>query len=252
VQHIAVAISHCETAHSICIDAFDMRANHTHGASIMSYPVTLYTDSSRPANSDHRLVVISWKTPQKEVSNPSYKKPPTLCISIPAISITCEPSVLSAAITAAFHDMQNSYLREKINDKSVEQRLEMTFSSQDLSPDAIAAWISSTASGGRLSADRISAWFTSAVSEPLTLLLANKMQLSDEPSAEQLERLQKAIEQRRVLLTKIAGPGTPFGADITKQLIAAVQPAEESLIKQQVLAKLSSYISNSIELEDFI
>lgn len=213
--------------------------------------VSLYTDSSKPLSSDHRLVVIGWKTPQKEVGNTSYKKPPTLCISVPKLELTCSPSILREAMQAAFEDLQNSLLRSLVAEKSIEQRIGWSIDPEAINAAAIASWLSGSGNG-RLSAERIASWFDSSCTEQLTLLLANKMQLSNSPTAEELSKLDAAIKQRRLLLTKIAGPGVPFNKQISEQLLRSVEPAEDSMTKQQVVAKLRSYITQATDLEDLL
>lgn len=216
------------------------------------YTTSIYTDSSRAANNDHRLVVIGWKTPQKEVGNASYRKPPTICLSVPKITISVTPEVLATAMQEAFYDMQNALLRDLVSNKPAEQRVGLSFSDSDFDAAAVKAFMAGSATAGRLSKEKIESWFDSSVTDPLTLLLANRMALSNTPSSEELARLNKAIEQRKLLLTKIAGPGVPFNSDITKQLLKSIEPVEDSLIKQQVAAKLNSYVAQATNLEDLL
>lgn len=215
-----------------------------------NYQFSLYTDSSKPSSSDHRLVVIGWKTPQKEVGNLNYRKPPTICISIPKIRLSISPAIIAEAMQAAFEDLQNSLLRSLIAEKSIEQRVGTNYSDTDFDAAAVASWLAGSGAGnGRLSQDRIATWFDASVSEPLSLLLANRMNLSNEPSNEELTKLTAAITQRRTLLTRIAGPGVPFNRTVAEQLLRSVEPAEASMTKQQVVAKLTSYLKQTDELE---
>ena len=216
------------------------------------YSVELYTASSS-APADYRLVVLSWKTPQAEVGNASYKKPPAVCIAVPRISLSVTPSFLQPALLEAFEDMQDSYFRASVSEKAIGQRIGILFSEADCGPQAIASWMARTGgSGNRLSKEVIEDWFNNQLADTLTLALASRMALSEAPSDEEVKRLETAISQRRLLMTKIAGPGKPFADKVATQLLDAAELAPESRTKNQVVAKLRSYLEAPVDLDDLL
>lgn len=208
----------------------------------MSYTVKLHTDNSRPDNSDHRLVVISYKTPAAEKDNPHYRKQPTLCLSIPKLIVSVEPTVLAAPLTSALYDLQNQVIRDLIDNTAATQRVGLVIPSSAISSSAITAWFA--ASSGRLSGDTIDAWFTSDVADALEVALAKKLGITDAPSTEELLKLSAAVEDQRLRFKKLAGPQTRYPAPVTNGLLRTldtIAPASE--LKDKLTTRLKSFLT---------
>jgi hypothetical protein len=208
------------------------------------YAVMLHTDSSKPETTDQRLSVIRWKTPSKEKNNPSYKKPASRCVSIPKTTISAIPEILSASLQLAFEDMQDEVIRDHVEKEVSAGHENITITDDMFSPDAVAAYQTAKAVSGRLSGDSLTAWFDEYLDEPLSLALANVMSIpSENPTAEQLSSLTKAVEQHKTIIVSLASPRAALNEKIATQLKKAVTIAnDDGRIKQQLLTKLDTFL----------
>jgi hypothetical protein len=203
------------------------------------YQTKLHTDSSIADNKDHRLAVIRWKTPSDKKDDPSFRKLPTRCVSIPRTSLMVEPEVLRSAMVQAFEDMQDEVIRALILEGISNGDNNPYITAEQVSEEAVAAFITAKAISGRLSGELLQSWYNTNLKDKLTLALGNAMKLPDNPSAEQSQRLEKALEQHSKLIQSLASPRASMPENICKQLKKAVSLAEDDgKIKGQIIAKL--------------
>lgn len=209
----------------------------------MTYPVMLHTDSSKPATTADRLVVIRWKTPTDKIKAAAYKKPATRCVSVPRINVSAEPAILNEAVTTAFQDLQDEVIRSLVTEAIESGKDTLTIHADSISYEGVANYAKDKAVSGRLSGDIIKSWFEGALEEPLTLAFANVLQLTDNPTPEQLAKLAKVVEQHKELIVSLASPRASMNEKIAAQLKKAVALAPEERIKAQLTAKLDMFLA---------
>lgn len=208
----------------------------------MTYAMTIKTDSSAAANSTHRLCILDFKTPSDKKADSTYRKPASRCVSIPTISLSVEPAILADALQLAFCEMQDTLIRAKFMaalEASSDNNPIVTITDDDISPAAVAFYAAEKQISGKLSSDKIGSWFDAYLADGLQLALANAMQLPDEPSEQQQQRLTAAVAQHKLMLCKLAGPvqlPEKIATQLTKA-VAIMQPADK--IAKQLLAKLA-------------
>lgn len=199
-----------------------------------TYNVNLLTDNSKPDNAFHRLSVIRFKTKKGEEN-----KQPNKCVSIPRVVLDITPSVLNSALTASFHEMQDEVIRSLINDG------ETTISEEAISYNSIAAFQEEKATSQRLSGENVKAFFEACMKENLTLALSNALKLTDNPTGEELAKLEAAVSQHEQLIISLASPRASYNKTLAGQLQRAIAVADDDgVIKGKLEAKLASFLED--------
>jgi hypothetical protein len=140
-----------------------------------TFPVRLLTKSSVASSNAHRLVEIRFK---KSEDNPVPHA--NRCVSIPLLSITCQPSCLQQALQDAFNKIVDDFIRERVTaDLDAKRETPASFHPSQLTADAIATWYAETAIGGRLTKELIEAWFTVSMRPSLEEALASVPDMTD-------------------------------------------------------------------------
>jgi hypothetical protein len=197
----------------------------------VAYSVQLLTDSSKEQDATHRLVKITYKA-TKERKNP----PPNKCVSIPAISLTVEPEVLNDAMTLAYQELQDEMIRAAIEDGA-----ENIYSDQ-LTPESVAAYSAAKNAPGRLSKDMLEAWYSSDLEEKLIGALACVLKIGENPSKEELAKLNGATEQHKKLIVALASPRAALPANVATNLRKAVMLADGSKVRDSLISKLDAFL----------
>lgn len=220
---------------------------------ITTYPVKLYTDSSKPENDGHRLTVIRWKERKDDAS---YKKPAPRCVSHPRVAIIVEPSILASALQSAFETMQDDVIRAEImrqmgDAESTTNVITLAISADAITMEAVAAYAAQQAVGNRLSKDLLESWFDGNLADNLYLRLADKLGIVGTPTEQQGNLLTSNVATAKKLVTSLASPRSMYPENIVAQLEKAISLAEDDgKIKSQLLAKLS-LMKQPVTVADF-
>lgn len=209
---------------------------------LVPFAVTYYKEGMEervPAS--HRCSILWFKTPQKEVGNSSYVRTPTLCVALPAISITVTPTSLQDAMVAALEEMQDSAVRSFIT-RSTEGSSGVGLSTlvvpQELgTASGVAAASLAKAPSLRLTKEGIEKWFTSEIEVQLVELVASKLPASSPPEVA-VAQAQKA----KVALSSLAGSRTVMPQVVAIALQKALSLAPEgNRMKVQLMGKLEVF-----------
>jgi hypothetical protein len=218
--------------------------------STLTYPVTITTDSSVPTSTEHRLSKHFWKKPKDAKAD--YKTPVARCVSIPKVTLACEPSILSALFQSAFEKMQDAVIKEEIEKNLAAGRTtELFISELLLTPTAIATYASELSTGGHLSSDKISAWFATDCEQALiNEIIAKRYKDGSQPSEEDLKKIAATVEGTKVTMMRLSGTKSTFAEQTAKQLQWAAKLAEESVTRTQLLTKLSAILQPKKAIEE--
>lgn len=214
------------------------------------YPAFLLLDSSVPHSASDRLSLVKWKETTK-----APKLHANVAVSVPKIILDLGSHPTTALLTlhlqAAFEAMQDQVIRSLIETQIREERKtvpNLHVVPADITPAAVSAFLSAETISSRLKGENIETWFDTCVSDNLTLAIANKLSLPDEPSQEEREKLLATVTQHKTLLAKLAGPATSYQPKLAKQLLAALSlPEVTDLCDSDPASKrIHSYLSTRL------
>lgn len=214
-----------------------------------TYNVTIHTDASAALDANHRLSIIRFKTPTDKKDDKTYSRPVARCVSVPHVVLMIQPDSIKAALTACYEELQDAVIREIIvqaleagpTDSTGKLRV-ITVSDEQLSYEAVAAYSARVAVSGKLSAKVLQDWFDTDLKDNLTVALAAVLKLPDEPTSDQLAKLEAAVMQHRSMIASLASPKAQMPEKLTKQLNRAVMLAEQSKIRDSITAKLAAFL----------
>lgn len=185
---------------------------------------------SKAANGQ-RLAIASTKiTKEDKAAGLTEKSKPSMCASIPVVSA----DVLSDSVMQAF----KPYVLQMVldtQDKIVRQFAEnecSTVGDDDISVDAVLAYLDDESKGARLTKEIIVEWFDGSLADSLALAFADKMGLSDTPTEDETKKLNQQIQVYREKLASLAGGKTVFAPDVAKKMIRALEfgAADDAMI----------------------
>lgn len=213
-----------------------------------THNVEILTDNSK-ALDGQRLSRITFKTPTDKKDDASYKRPVARCVSVPVVTLMIQPDCIAAALQAAYEELQDAVIRDIIvNDLqygpagSDGKLRAISIHDDQISYEAIAAYSARVSVSGKLSKEVLNNWFDSDLKDQLTLALAAVLQLPDEPSAPEQQRLNAAVDQHRNMISALASPKSSLPENICKQLKKAVSLAEDSKVKSSIINKLETFM----------
>lgn len=224
------------------------------------FQVFLHTASSKAFDDGQRLCVLNWKEPSAAAKklNPAAKKLPSMCVNIPAITLTVQPEELCNLLTDTFHAMQDEAIRiaieTSIGDYSGQTIL---FSDFTISEDVFSvAGILEANEPKRLSKDMLAKWFDTSLRDNLIFSVAAKAGYTPDKfstlDTSILSGFDKSVATVKDVLLRFSAPVTPkFNEATTAALIRAVSAADPSSIKQTLLSKLSPKTAD-VDLADLL
>lgn len=201
------------------------------------HPISLFTESSKPLNAEHRLVVIRFK----EKKGSTEKKPPSYCTSIPTLSVECSDDLLNKLCTAAVQEAQDNIIRDKVESFLETPSIKKEVNSTEISVPAISAFYDRVATSGRLSKESISVWFDESLAEELAIALLTAVPALNNDE----EKLAAAIKGHKDHICNLASPRANMPVKLATQLKKAVLLAkdEDGKIKPSLLTKLEVFIN---------
>jgi hypothetical protein len=120
-----------------------------------------------------------------------------------------------------------AYLQEEEN--KLVKVVHMTGASKidpaSISMDAVLAALEATGTSQRLNKEAVEEWFTGAVYEPLLVAFATKMGVSEEPTAEELEKLEQITTVYKAKFSALAGGKTAYTPMEAEMLLKALEVA---------------------------
>lgn len=122
---------------------------------------------------------------------------------------------------------------------------------EQLSLDAIHAYMVQQAAGERLTSDVIRAWFDSELRDLLLVAFADKMGIGDNPTEEQTKKLEQITNVYRDKFATLAGGRTVIDVESRKKLVRALELADTSEgIGNKLIVKLQAM--DKVSVEEFL
>lgn len=197
----------------------------------------VFHSDSMSARSNYRLVVIRFKE-SKNSDGTKKKAPAARSVEIPDTRISCNPAVLSDAMTAAFHELQESIIRqhiEQLQDGSIAPDQTFIIYSQ-ISEEGVADWFIRNASSGKLSKEAISLWFDNNLHDTLGLAVVNA-----KPGIKEQD-LHATLDAYKRHITSLASPRANINIKLAEQLRKAILMAEQDKVRDTLNSKLELFL----------
>lgn len=190
------------------------------------------------ALADQRLLVVRFKTGK------DGSKRESVCASVPQIG-TLTPEQL---------ELLTPHIREWLCSVQDEIGRELVLADADhvtteqISPEAISAYLSQVAAGSRMTGESIVAWFTSELQDVLTVAFADKLGVGDTPTDEQVKTLERMCNVYRDKFASMAGGRTSFDPSTIGKLQRALELTDTTDgIGKRLSDKLDAMTKVSVE-----
>lgn len=195
--------------------------------------ITPLTDST-VALSGQRLSCIRYKGTAAKVDasgvivKPAVPALPSRACSVPVISdvaIRGNLDRLMPHVVAMIYKVQDDIIRERIAGKAVH------VTNAEISVESCCNWLEEVENGGRMTKVGLQSWFDATLVESLTVRLADKMGISDTPTAAEVSKVDALVAEYKDKISALAGGKTSYSPKLAKSLIAAVElvPSDDDI-----------------------
>lgn len=195
-------------------------------------------DKSKAMDSQ-RLLKVVFKGRNGETARQS------VCASVPAVDRTAVSAAIQQFLpyvmdlVVATQDAIGRQLVIAGND---------TITTEQISTSAVLEYLAAQAKGDRITGADISEWFTSALEPILLVAFADKLGISDSPTDEQVETLQRMCAVYREKLAAMAGGRTAYPEVICVKLLKALELCDsDDVMADRLATKLQAMKQVSIE-----
>lgn len=205
-------------------------------------PLTIYplTDTSLTrCPPDHRLCEIGWRLTEKQ-KDAGYKKRSDVCIPIPTIKLTINPTELSETIQACFEDMQDKMIAAWLNKllsantsyNYLGTRLPLTYTT----PFGITDLYEKEEKRGKISADTVRKWFDDCLAARIVEKLVEKN--ADIETAE----AEAKVKRYKDIIASLTSHSTVLQIPQAKIVQSVVDLAEDGQVKIKLTSMLKKFI----------
>jgi hypothetical protein len=176
---------------------------------------------------------------------------PSVCASVPQI----DPAAVLVFVNDLMPHIGN--MLEKAQDEILRAKYEASggtctdLSDEEISIPQCIAFLNAENAGSRLSVESIGAWFDTALTDSLTVLIADKLGF-DLSTAEQESTVSKHVKNHRDVLCMLAGKNVILAPRQTQaiQNMLAAAPDDSDVMHQKLTAKLAALSAK--KEEDFL
>lgn len=191
------------------------------------------------AMDSQRLLKVVFKGRNGETARQS------VCASVPV----CDKAAVSAAIQQFLPYVMDLVV---VTQDTIGRKLVIAGSdavtSTDISLAAVLTELEAQAKGDRITGADISEWFTSALEPILLVAFADKLGISDQPTAEQTEQLARMCNVYREKLAAMAGGRTAYPEVICGKLLKALELCDgDDVMAGRLATKLTAMQKVSVE-----
>jgi len=171
---------------------------------------------------------------------------PSVCASVPTIdpaAVEVFTAELMPHLVAMLEKAQDEILRSKY-ESSGGTCTELT--DEEISIPNCIAFMNAESAGSRLSVELIGAWFDAALTDNLTVLIADKLGF-DLSTAEQEVTVSKHVKNHRDVLCMLAGKNVILAPRQSAAVQNMLELAEEDAVHQKLSAKLTALMGKKEE-----
>jgi hypothetical protein len=206
---------------------------------VTTYIVRLHSEGMKPMLPNCRLSVIRWKA-TKDKAGTIIPARRSMAVEVPNLELSVTPAVLQTALSAAYLELQDEFIRSKVEEALEAKRENIFFTFQDFQPESLAAYLSEKATSGKLSGDVIATWFDANLADNLEEAFAAKEDVTD-------DQIKKALKDYRESFSKLASPAWAPPIKIVKQLHSALQKAASDKVTSQLESRLTKMLAPKTE-----
>lgn len=212
----------------------------TAGHSVVSFT------GKEKAFTGQRLAKFSWKT------NAVGIKRESVCVSLPVIgaeTVADNLVVLTPIIVEYLHSVQDKMIRGMLEGASNPS----TVTTESISVAAIIEYLEASDEGGRLTKESVGNWFNENISEMLAVTLADRLGVSEVPTAEESDRVMRTVEAFKGKISALAGGKTVYEPKICKSLISALELADAGdALATRFKGRLAKMIAEHVAGDDLL
>lgn len=194
----------------------------------LNHSIVDYDPKSTKAFTGQRLSKVTYKTITDKEHPLCGVKRPSKCVSLPLIAVAdviANAAVLAPAVVEFLHGVQDKIVRERVDENAA------SISMNEISIAACVEWLESNSESGRLTKETVSTWFAETVAEPLTVVLADKLGVSEVPTDAESNKIIAVVEAFKGKIAALAGGKTAYEPKVCTSLISALAlaPAGDAL-----------------------
>ena len=207
-----------------------------------SYKFLPYDSKAPVTEKGFRTAKLTYKSTAK---NPA--KMPNACVLVQPITspdITGHITALIPHITTMCENAQDAILRAQYESNAG------SVNKDTINLDAIIAYLDAEATGNRMTKDSILEWFDAEMKDTLTVLIADKMNITDEPTDKQTDDINRIIAVYRGKYGALSSGATIYQPTDVERLVSAIEKTEvsESLYGSRLLSRLNGMNKKEEEL----
>jgi len=206
--------------------------------------VPFVAGTSKPLT-DQRLARAGFKLTEK-MKAAGKTALPSVCASVPMIdtgAVSVFVADLMPHIVAMLEKAQDEILRAKC-EASAGQVTELT--DEEISIPQCIAFLNAESAGSRLSGELIGVWFDSALTDSLTVLIADKLGF-DLSTPEQEQTVAKHVKNHRDVLAMLAGKNVILAPRQISAITNMLELAEEDAMHARLSARLAALTARKEE-----
>lgn len=206
-----------------------------------------FTSGKSEALTGQRLARISFKQTEK-MKAAGIVALPSVCVSIPPLTASAlEPftAELMPHLLALVEKAQDDIIRTKVE---TSKGTATTITDEEISVAQCVAFLNAESAGSRLSVDSIGAWFDTALTDALTVIIADKLGF-DLSTPEQCATVEKHVKNHRDVLALLAGKNVVLAPrqENAIRTMLEMAPDEDDAMHQKLKARFTALTARKEE-----
>jgi hypothetical protein len=205
--------------------------------------VLSYVSGVTKALTGMELVTVAYKTGK------DGKKKDSKCVNVVPVSgeeIAESIDALLPHIQGMIRTARAGILRDILDSDGNKSLL----SAADFSLGAVVEYLENSSESGRMTKVSLGNWFSQGLEETLTVVIADKLGVSDSPTFEQESKVAALVASYKDKLCALAGGKTAYNKKIATSLIKAVEMVSGGIESDSVAQKLHQKLVKMRDAQD--
>lgn len=188
----------------------------------LNHSVVAYDPKSSKAFTGQRLSKVTYKTVTDKESPLYGIKRDSKCVSLPIFKseeVVAQSAALAPYVIEYLQTVQDKIVRERIDAGAT------SISMQEISIAGCIEYLDSNSESGRLTKESVAAWFNETIAEPLAVVLADKLGVSDTPTDAESNKILAVVDAFKGKVAALAGGKTAYEPKVCKSILNALELA---------------------------
>lgn len=188
----------------------------------LNHSIVDYDPKSTKAFTGQRLSKVTYKTITNKDDPLFGVKRPSKCVSLPLIAtsdVIANVASLAPAIVEYLYTVQDKIVREKVDNAAT------SIAMSDIDITACVEWLESNSESGRLTKETVASWFNETIAEPLAVVLADRLGVSDTPTDAESNKILAVVDAFKGKVAALAGGKTAYEPKVCKSILSALELA---------------------------